>query len=401
MILPMLSTIVCVMDITQSPNSAPQNQGASLSQPPLSAHMPQEWQQASNINGNSPVSNQAQQPFVGQQQVEAQPVQNVAFVAPDPNAALSIRSLFKRFDRKIAVNGLSLDIPVGSFYGLVGPNGAGKTTTLNMATGLLVPDAGVVSILGADVWKDVNHAKREIGVMPQADQIFDRLTGMQLLMYSGMLRGMPRAEVTQRAKDLLNAFDLAGAANTMVTDYSAGMTKKICLAAAMIHSPRILVLDEPFESVDPVSSANLKDILVEYASTGGTVIISSHVMALVEKMCTHVAVINQGQVCAAGTIEEVAAGEDLEDRFLQLVGGRHEAAHLAWLDGGDSNGSGNTAALNAQNPAGDVYIPAETNQNLAFNTQMGAGQYPAPSQSSQGNATTSNQFSPNVPVQGE
>nr|WP_240685323.1 ABC transporter ATP-binding protein [Bifidobacterium pullorum] len=247
---------------------------------------------------------------------------------------MSIRCLFKRFGDKVAVNGLSLDIPVGSFYGLVGPNGAGKTTTLNMVTGLLVPDAGTAMILGHDVWGDVNRAKRSIGVMPQSDQIFDRLTGLQLLVYSGMLRGMGRAETVRRAHDLLGAFDLEQAANKMVVDYSAGMTKKICLAAAMIHSPRVLVLDEPFESVDPVSSANLKDILIGYARTGGTVIISSHVMALVEKMCTHVAVINQGQVCAAGTVEEVAAGEDLEDRFLQLVGGRHAAAHLSWLDGG-------------------------------------------------------------------
>ena len=203
-------------------------------------------------------------------------------------------------------------------------------------------------ILGHDVWSDVNTAKRMIGVMPHPDQIFDRLTGLQLLVYSGMLRGMSREETTRRAQDLLNAFDLAGAANTMVTDYSAGMTKKICLASAMIHSPRILVLDEPFESVDPVSSANLKDILIEYAKTGGTVIISSHVMALVEKMCTHVAVINDGLVCAAGTVDEVAAGEELEDRFLQLVGGRHEAAHLAWLDGGQAQAQAPTSAQTIQ-----------------------------------------------------
>ncbi|WP_240541121.1 ABC transporter ATP-binding protein [Bifidobacterium colobi] len=266
----------------------------------------------------------------------AQPVPP-QLVPPDPHAAVSIRGLVKRFGNKIAVNGLSLDIPAGSFYGLVGPNGAGKTTTLNMVTGLLTPDAGLAMILGRNVWQDVNTAKRIIGVMPQPDQIFDRLTGLQLLVYAGMLRGMKRAEAVSRAHDLLAAFDLGGAASTMVTDYSAGMTKKICLASAMIHSPRILVLDEPFESVDPVSSANLKDILIEYARTGGTVIISSHVMALVEKMCTHVAVINHGQVCAAGTIDQVAAGEDLEDRFLQLVGGRHEAAHLAWLDGGKAD----------------------------------------------------------------
>lgn len=156
----------------------------------------------------APASSQSQQP-----QPQAWP--------PNPNTAVSIRGLFKHFDRKIAVNGLALDIPIGSFYGLVGPNGAGKTTTLNMVTGLLVPDAGTAMILGHDVWSDVNTAKRMIGVMPQPDQIFDRLTGLQLLVYSGMLRGMSREETTRRAQDLLNAFDLAGAANTMVTDYSA------------------------------------------------------------------------------------------------------------------------------------------------------------------------------------
>ena len=277
----------------------------------------------------------------------------------DPTAAVSIRGLVKRFDGKVAVDGLSLDIPVGSFYGLVGPNGAGKTTTLTMVTGMLVPDAGGATILGRDVWSDVNAAKRMIGVMPQPEQIFDRLTGMQLLVYAGMLRGMDRAETTRRAKDLLAAFDLAEAANTMVADYSAGMTKKICLASAMIHSPRILVLDEPFESVDPVSSANLKDILVEYARTGGTVIISSHVMALVERMCTHVAVINAGRVCAAGTVDEVAAGEDLEERFLQLVGGRHAAANLSWLDGGasDDGAPGAVATPAAPAPAAPAPYP--------------------------------------------
>lgn len=254
--------------------------------------------------------------------------------APNPQAAISIRGLVKTYPGKVAVNSLSLDIPQGSFYGLVGPNGAGKTTTLNMVTGLLLPDSGQVMILGRDVWSDINAAKRSIGVMPQADEIFDRLTGLQLLVYAGMLRGMPRREAEARGKDLLAAFDLAGDAGKQVNEYSAGMTKKICLASAMIHSPRILILDEPFESVDPVSSANLKDILVEYVSTGGTVVISSHVMALVEKMCTHVAVIDHGLVKADGTIAQVAAGEDLEGRFLDLVGGRHAARRIAWLNGG-------------------------------------------------------------------
>ena len=192
--------------------------------------------------------------------------------------AVSISGFVKTFGKKVAVDNLSLSIPAGSFYGLVGPNGAGKTTTIKMLTGLLMPDAGSASIFGNDVWSDVNRAKRAIGLMPQADEIFKTITGLQLLTYAGMLREMSRAEAVRRANDLLSAFDLTEAANTMVSDYSTGMTKKICLATAMIHSPRVLVLDEPFEAVDPVSSANLKDILAEYVSTGGTVIISSHVM---------------------------------------------------------------------------------------------------------------------------
>ncbi|EIK83399.1 ATP-binding protein of ABC transporter system [Gardnerella vaginalis 1500E] len=250
--------------------------------------------------------------------------------------AVSIRGFVKTFGKKVAVDNLSLSIPAGSFYGLVGPNGAGKTTTIKMLTGLLMPDAGSASIFGNDVWSDVNSAKRAIGLMPQADEIFKTITGLQLLTYAGMLREMSRAESVKRANDLLSAFDLTEAANTMVSDYSTGMTKKICLATAMIHSPRVLVLDEPFEAVDPVSSANLKDILAEYVSTGGTVIISSHVMELVEKMCSHVAIINEGHVAAAGTLEEVAQGKNLEDRFMELVGGRHAAARIDWLNGGNS-----------------------------------------------------------------
>ena len=262
--------------------------------------------------------------------------------------AVSIRGFVKTFGKKVAVDNLSLDIPAGSFYGLVGPNGAGKTTTIKMLTGLLMPDAGSASIFGNDVWSDVNSAKRAIGLMPQADEIFKTITGLQLLTYAGMLRDMSRAESVKRANDLLSAFDLTEAANTMVSDYSTGMTKKICLATAMIHSPRVLVLDEPFEAVDPVSSANLKDILAEYVSTGGTVIISSHVMELVEKMCSHVAIINEGHVAAAGSLEEVAQGKNLEDRFMELVGGRHAAARIDWLNGGKSdNAPASSTDLNA------------------------------------------------------
>lgn len=150
---------------------------------------------------------------------------------PDPQAVVSVRALVKCYQGRPVVNALSLVIPRWSFYGIVGPNGAGKTTTLDMMTGLLVPDSGNVMILGMDVWSDVDTAKLIIGVMPQGDQIFDRLTGLQPLVYSGMLRRMPRSEMLGRAKDLLDAFDLTDAGGKRVCDYSSGMTKKICLAS--------------------------------------------------------------------------------------------------------------------------------------------------------------------------
>ncbi|MFC0265549.1 ABC transporter ATP-binding protein [Alloscardovia macacae] len=259
---------------------------------------------------------------------------DTAYSSAQP-VALSVDGLLKTFGRKTAVDNLHLDVPEGSFYGIVGPNGAGKTTTLQMCTGMLLPSAGHVSLFGQDVWENLDEARAVMGVMPQADEIFDRLTGRQLLIYVGLLHGMKREESRRRADDLMAAFGLADAGKKIVADYSTGMKKKICLAVAMIHSPRILFLDEPFEAVDPVSSANLRDILKEYVAGGGTVVISSHVMALVEKMCSHVAIIAEGTVRAAGTLEEVSAGEELEDRFFELVGGRQETAHFDWLQGGE------------------------------------------------------------------
>jgi ABC-2 type transport system ATP-binding protein len=245
--------------------------------------------------------------------------------------ALAVRGLAKRFGEKIAVNGVNLDVPAGSFYGLVGPNGAGKTTSLSMATGLLRPDYGQVWVHGVDVWARPLEAKRLMGVLPDGVRLFDRLTGEQLVTYAGLLRGMDRGTVASRVADLLRAMDLANDAGTLVVDYSAGMTKKIALASALIHAPKLLVLDEPFEAVDPVSAANIRDILHDYVDSGGTVIVSSHVMDLVQRMCDHVAVIANGNVLAAGTVDEVRAGVSLEDRFVQLVGGRNQAEGLEWL----------------------------------------------------------------------
>lgn len=245
--------------------------------------------------------------------------------------ALSLRGLTKRFGNKVAVDGIDLDVPAGSFYGLVGPNGAGKTTSLSMATGLLRPDAGQVWVHGVDVWHQPLESKRLMGLLPDGVRLFDRLSGEQLVSYAGLLRGMDKDTVTARVKDLLAALDLSKDAGTLVVDYSAGMTKKIALAAALIHAPKLLVLDEPFESVDPVSAANIRDILHDYVNSGGTVIVSSHVMDLVQRMCDHVAVIAGGRVLAAGTVDEVRGSQSLEEKFVELVGGRKENTGLSWL----------------------------------------------------------------------
>ena len=250
---------------------------------------------------------------------------------PNPAAALSLRGLWKRFGQKIAVAGIDLDVPAGSFYGLVGPNGAGKTTTLSMATGLLRPDAGTAHVHGTDLWADPAAGKRQLGVLPDGVRLFDRLTGAQLVTYAGLLRGMDRDTVAERTAELLAALDLAKDATTFVVDYSAGMTKKIALATALIHAPRTLVLDEPFEAVDPVSAANIRDILAGYVASGGTVVVSSHVMDLVQRMCDHVAVVAGGHVLAAGTVDQVRGDQSLEDRFVELVGGRQSTEGLAWL----------------------------------------------------------------------
>jgi ABC-2 type transport system ATP-binding protein len=251
---------------------------------------------------------------------------------PDDAPALALHGLVKAFDGKLAVSGVDLAVPAGSFYGLLGPNGAGKTTTLSMAVGLLRPDAGHAVVLGHDVWSDPRAAKRMLGVLPDGVRLFDRLTGAELLAYHGLLRGMQAAVVDQRAGELLDVLALGTDNRTLVVDYSAGMKKKIGLACALLHGPRLLVLDEPFEAVDPVSAALIRDILQRYVAGGGTVIFSSHVMEVVERLCTHVAILAAGHILLGGTLAEVRGQRSLEDVFVQVVGGRTATGdELAWL----------------------------------------------------------------------
>nr|WP_249776756.1 ABC transporter ATP-binding protein [Leifsonia sp. C5G2] len=244
---------------------------------------------------------------------------------------LTVDGLRKRYGDTVAVDGVTLDVKEGSFYGIVGPNGAGKTTTLSIVTGLLRPDAGRVVVHGVDVWAEPVRAKHIVGVLPDKLRLFDRLTGAQFLRYAGTLRGLSAKTVRARTDDLAAAFGIEDALDRLVADYSAGMTKKIALAAAMIHSPRLLVLDEPFESVDPVSAANIIDILQRYTAAGGTVVVSSHGMDMIQRVCDSVAIIVRGQVLAAGTIDEVRGEQTLEERFVDLAGGRKAAEGMEWL----------------------------------------------------------------------
>ena len=247
--------------------------------------------------------------------------------------ALVLRGLTKAFGGRLAVDHVDLDVPRGSFFGLVGPNGAGKTTTLSMVTGLLRPDAGRVIVAGADVWTDPATAKAIMGVLPDGLRLFERLSGPELLSYLGRLRGIPVAVVAARAAELITVLDLADAGNKLVADYSTGMRKKITLAAALLHSPKVLLLDEPLEAVDPVSARIIRNVLTRYTQGGGTVVFSSHVMALVEGLCSHVAVMAKGQIIATGELATVrGSAASLDDAFMHLVGASDvQEGGLSWL----------------------------------------------------------------------
>jgi ABC-2 type transport system ATP-binding protein len=240
--------------------------------------------------------------------------------------------LYKAFRDTVAVDHVDLSVPPGSFFGLVGPNGAGKTTALSMAVGLLRPDAGSSEVLGVDVWADPMNARRLMGVLPDGLAMPERLTGRELLTHVGQLRRLDPDVITQRTQDLLDVMGLTGAERTLIVDYSTGMRKKIGLATALLHAPRLLVLDEPFEAVDPVSAAILRAILVGFVADGGSVLLSSHVMALIEQLCDTVAMMAFGAVVAVGPLDEVRDGRSLEETFIRLAGVEiGDARGLSWL----------------------------------------------------------------------
>jgi ABC-2 type transport system ATP-binding protein len=249
--------------------------------------------------------------------------------------AVDAVGLQKRFGTRIAVANVDLAVPKGCFFGVVGPNGAGKTTSLRMMTGLLRPDAGRVIVDGIDVWVDPVAVKARFGVLPDDLRLFERLTGREFLTYIGLLRRIPREVVRRRCEEVLDVLGMGAAANELVADYSQGMRKKIGLGAAILHVPAVLFLDEPFESVDPVSARALQDVLGHFRRSGGTVVFSSHVMSTVERLCDEVAIVHRGEVVRSGTTDDVRGDMTLEERFIAEVGGSEvREDQLDWLRAG-------------------------------------------------------------------
>jgi ABC-2 type transport system ATP-binding protein len=253
--------------------------------------------------------------------------------APDGLPGLELRGLRKAFGSTVAVAEVDLVVPAGSFFGLVGPNGAGKTTLLSMAVGLLAPDAGDAAVLGQSVWRPESEtaAKEALGVLPSGLALPTRLTGRELLTYLGLLRGMTPDTVAERSDELLDVLGLAEAEGVLIADYSTGMVKKIGLAAAVLHGPRVLVLDEPLEAVDPLSAMTISAVLRGFARHGGTVLMSTHVMALVEQLCDRVAVLAHGSIVRVGTVAQVSGQGGLEQAFLEAVGSGPVERELSWF----------------------------------------------------------------------
>jgi ABC-2 type transport system ATP-binding protein len=250
--------------------------------------------------------------------------------------AIETRGLTRRFGSVVAVDRLDLRVERGTFYGFLGPNGAGKSTTIKMLTGLLAPTSGAMHLLDQDM-SDGDRARelrRRIGVVPEQLALFDNLTAREYLTFVGRMYRLPLDMVRERCRELLAMMELEHEEKKLAFEYSHGMKKKLALAAALIPAPEILFLDEPFEGVDAVSSRGLRDILKRCVQRGATVFLTSHVLEIVEKLCTDVGIIASGRLVYQGTMEEVRRSGSLEERFLAAVGrGQIERQTLSWLEG--------------------------------------------------------------------
>src|ERR1700723_1379810 len=272
--------------------------------------------------------------------------------APMAAPAISTEHLTRRFGDLVAVQDVNLRVAPGQFFGFLGPNGAGKSTTIKMLTGLLAATSGRMEILGVDLGQNSVEVKRQIGVVPEGMALFGRLTGAEYLNFVGRMYGLDRVTAAKRTAELLDFMQLVDQPKTLVTDYSHGMQKNLALAAAVIHGPKILFLDEPFEGVDAIASGTLKSMLQGMIARGATIFLTLHVHEIVERLCSHIAIIDRGRLIAQGSLEELragvtaatpAAGGDgaapalgekmtLEQIFLRTVGGsRRTEQELSWL----------------------------------------------------------------------
>ncbi len=261
--------------------------------------------------------------------------------------AVETFDLVRRFGDFAAVDHIDLKVNRGSFFGFLGPNGAGKSTTIKMLTGLLGPTSGKIRVLGRDIETEPLAVKRRIGVVPEDLNLFERLTGAEMLAFTGRMYGLQKSEIAERAPELLSLMDLQDEPKKLIVEYSHGMKKKLSLACALIHRPEILFLDEPFEGVDAIASRTLKDLLTKLTARGLTVFLTSHVLEIVERLCSDIAIISQGKLLASGSLQELRKGiqiaddgrregqpMSLEDYFIHVVGGTRgvgEEEVLQWL----------------------------------------------------------------------
>jgi ABC-2 type transport system ATP-binding protein len=254
--------------------------------------------------------------------------------------AVETRELTRSFGDVVAVDRLNLRVRAGALFGFLGPNGAGKSTTIKMLTGLLDKTSGSACVLGYDLEREPVEAKRRIGVVPEELALFDRLTGEEYLTFVGRMYGMPRADITVRTRELLDLMELPRGKKKLIIDYSHGMRKKLAFSAAMIHEPRLLFLDEPFEGVDAIASRLIKELMRRLLARGVTIFLTSHILEIVEKLCDDIAIIHRGRLVAQGSLDELRGGlavgagtATLEEIFLSMV--EHEAparAGLSWLE---------------------------------------------------------------------
>lgn len=260
--------------------------------------------------------------------------------------AIVTEGLTRRFGDLVAVDNVNLRVDAGQFFGFLGPNGAGKSTMIKMLTGLLAPSSGSARILGLDLTEHSVEVKASIGVVPEGLALFGRLTASEYLNFVGRMYGLDRATTAQRTQELLEFMQLADRPKALITDFSHGMQKKLAMAAAVIHGPKILFLDEPFEGVDAIAAGTLKSMLQRMIARGATIFLTSHVLEIVERLCSHVAIISKGKLVAQGSLEELRAGIEarqgaaaspdgkltLEQIFLDIVGGSRETGReLTWL----------------------------------------------------------------------